>query len=190
MLGALGALRAGAVLVPLNTRFKGDEAAYILRDAGATVLLTVRGFLGVDYPALLTGEDVGACGGWCCCATRAMGAGRGAAAGVALTARIPRRRATASTRRRPRPGRRPCTRRRLRPHLHLGHHRLPQGGGDHSRPVASTFGTWASIVGLGPGDRYLVVNPFFHTFGYKAGILACLMAGATVVPEPVFDAAG
>ena len=36
-------------------------------------------------------------------------------------------------------------------------------------------------------DRYLVVNPFFHTFGYKAGILACLMAGATVVPEAVFD---
>ena len=52
-----------------------------------------------------------------------------------------------------------------------------------------TFGTWSSIVGLGAGDRYLVVNPFFHTFGYKAGILACLMAGATVVPEPVFDAA-
>jgi HIP---CoA ligase len=50
-----------------------------------------------------------------------------------------------------------------------------------------TFGTWSSIVGLTAGDRYLVVNPFFHTFGYKAGILACLMAGATVVPEPVFD---
>ena len=31
------------------------------------------------------------------------------------------------------------------------------------------------------------MNPFFHTFGYKAGILACLMAGATMVPEPVFD---
>ena len=30
MLAALGALRAGAVLVPLNTRFKGAEAAYIL----------------------------------------------------------------------------------------------------------------------------------------------------------------
>ena len=52
-----------------------------------------------------------------------------------------------------------------------------------------TFGTWSSIVGLTAGDRYLVVNPFFHTFGYKAGILACLMAGATVVPEPVFDPA-
>jgi acyl-CoA synthetase (AMP-forming)/AMP-acid ligase II len=51
-----------------------------------------------------------------------------------------------------------------------------------------TFGTWASIVGLLPTDRYLIVNPFFHTFGYKAGILACLMAGSTIVPEAVFDA--
>ncbi len=59
MLAALGALRAGAVLVPMNTRFKGAEASYLLRASGATTLFTVRGFLGVDYPALLTGEDVG-----------------------------------------------------------------------------------------------------------------------------------
>src|ERR1700722_2268752 len=59
MLAALGALRAGAVLVPLNTRFKGAEAAYILRSSGATLLVTVRGFLGVDYPALLVREDIG-----------------------------------------------------------------------------------------------------------------------------------
>ena len=32
------------------------------------------------------------------------------------------------------------------------------------------------------------MNPFFQPNGYKAGILACLMAGATVVPEAVFDA--
>ncbi len=31
------------------------------------------------------------------------------------------------------------------------------------------------------------MNPFFHTFGYKAGILACLMQGATLVPVDVFD---
>ena len=59
MLAALGLLRVGAVLVPLNTRFKGGEAAFIVRDAGATTLLTVRGFLGTDYPALLAGEDTG-----------------------------------------------------------------------------------------------------------------------------------
>ena len=50
-----------------------------------------------------------------------------------------------------------------------------------------TFATWSEVVGLRRGDRYLIVNPFFHTFGYKAGILACLMTGATMVPEPVFD---
>jgi len=64
----------------------------------------------------------------------------------------------------------------------------PKGAATTHAQSLRTFGTWSSIVGLGPGDRYLVVNPFFHTFGYKAGILACLMAGATVVPEAVFDA--
>ena len=33
-----------------------------------------------------------------------------------------------------------------------------------------------------------MVNPFFHTFGFKAGILACLVSGAALVPQPVFDA--
>ena len=47
------------MLVPLNTRFKGGEAAYIIRNAGASTLVTVRGFLGVDYPALLEGQDTG-----------------------------------------------------------------------------------------------------------------------------------
>jgi acyl-CoA synthetase (AMP-forming)/AMP-acid ligase II len=42
-------------------------------------------------------------------------------------------------------------------------------------------------VGLREGDRYLIVNPFFHTFGYKAGFIACLMRGATIIPHAVFD---
>ena len=33
-----------------------------------------------------------------------------------------------------------------------------------------------------------MVNPFFHTFGFKAGLLACLVSGATLVPQAVFDA--
>ena len=49
------------------------------------------------------------------------------------------------------------------------------------------FWEWSGITGLEAGDRYLIVNPFSHTFGYKAGILACLLRGATIVPEPVFD---
>ena len=51
------------------------------------------------------------------------------------------------------------------------------------RPTARRSGpsptgpTWS---GLRQGDRYLVVNPFFHAFGYKAGIIACLITGATL----------
>ena len=47
---------------------------------------------------------------------------------------------------------------------------------------------WAECGGLSGTDRYLVVNPFFHSFGYKAGILACLVSGATLVPQLVYDA--
>jgi HIP---CoA ligase len=42
-------------------------------------------------------------------------------------------------------------------------------------------------TGLAAGERYLIVNPFFHSFGMKAGWVACLMAGAVIVPMPVFD---
>ena len=49
------------------------------------------------------------------------------------------------------------------------------------------YAIWSDLAGLREGDRYLIVNPFFHTFGYKAGIIACLMRGATMVPQPVFN---
>src|SRR4029079_15745096 len=47
---------------------------------------------------------------------------------------------------------------------------------------------WCDGADLRPGDRYLIANPFFHIFGYKAGCLACLMRGATNFPLAVFDA--
>ena len=46
---------------------------------------------------------------------------------------------------------------------------------------------WVAMTGLAAGDRYLMVNPYFHMFGLKAGILASIAAGATMLPEPVFD---
>ncbi len=41
--------RVGAILVPLNTRFKGSEAAYILNTSRARMLFTVTDFLDTDY---------------------------------------------------------------------------------------------------------------------------------------------
>ena len=46
---------------------------------------------------------------------------------------------------------------------------------------------WAEMTGLCSDDRYLMVNPYFHMFGLKAGILACMVSGATMLPEAVFD---
>jgi acyl-CoA synthetase (AMP-forming)/AMP-acid ligase II len=50
------------------------------------------------------------------------------------------------------------------------------------------FEYWSTYIGLNENDQYLIVNPFFHTFGYKAGWLASVMRGATAYPCPVFDA--
>jgi acyl-CoA synthetase (AMP-forming)/AMP-acid ligase II len=56
----------------------------------------------------------------------------------------------------------------------------------HSRTLAVAQ-DWVAMTDLRVGDRYLMVNPYFHMFGLKAGILACVVAGATMLPEPVFD---
>ncbi len=189
MLAALGVLRSGGVVVPLNTRFKGGEAAYILRNSGAKMLVTVRGFLGFDYPAMLGEQDVaplakilllrdeGSDGDVERPATVAtVRLAEFLAAGERVAPDMTSARAAA-----------------LQPDdvsdliFTSGTTGHPKGAVTTHAQSLRTFGTWASIVGLGSGDRYLIVNPFFHTFGYKAGILASLMAGATVVPEPVFD---
>ena len=56
------------------------------------------------------------------------------------------------------------------------------------RQSLSASASWAACGQVTSADRYLCINPFFHNFGYKAGILACLQTGATLVPQLMFDA--
>ena len=60
VVAVLGIFSAGAVLVPINTRFKGPEAADMLARSGARGLVTVTDFLDTDYVAMLeaTGEQL------------------------------------------------------------------------------------------------------------------------------------
>ena len=51
--GALGALRAGAVLVPVSTRFTGPEALDVISRSGARALLVAGPFLGTGRLAAL-----------------------------------------------------------------------------------------------------------------------------------------
>ncbi|MFZ3295047.1 AMP-binding protein, partial [Mycobacterium sp.] len=56
------------------------------------------------------------------------------------------------------------------------------------RQSLSGSAAWAACGKLTSDDRYLCINPFFHNFGYKAGILACLQTGVTLIPQLTFDA--
>ena len=129
VVAVLGIFEAGAVLVPVNTRFKGAEAADILSRSGARVLVTVTDFLGTDYVAML--EDTGvalpaletivtAHGG----ASRRAVPWRDFLAGI--HARLGGRGAA--------PPRRPRPRRPLRHPLHLGDDGRPQGRRHDARP--------------------------------------------------------
>src|SRR4029077_11925463 len=53
---SFGVYAAGAVLVPVNTRFKGMEASHVLRRSGATLLLASTDAVGTDLLAVLEGS--------------------------------------------------------------------------------------------------------------------------------------
>ena len=61
VVAVLGIFSAGAVLVPINTRFKGPEAADMLARSGARALVTVTDFLDTDYVAMLEATGVPSC---------------------------------------------------------------------------------------------------------------------------------
>jgi acyl-CoA synthetase (AMP-forming)/AMP-acid ligase II len=177
----LGLQSAGATLVPLNTRFKGAEAAYILNQSRAPVLVTAGGFLGVDYPALLESEELPHLQRIVVMGDTAVGVALSWQAFVELGDGVPAAEVDS----------RIAT---IKPGdvsdliFTSGTTGAPKGVVATHLQSIRAFAEWSRIVGLEAGDRYLIVNPMFHTFGYKAGILACLMTGATMVPIPAFDA--
>jgi HIP---CoA ligase len=63
----------------------------------------------------------------------------------------------------------------------------PKGVMMSHAPTLRLYAEWNDLAGTRQGDRYLIVNPFFHIFGYKAGCIASMIRGMTVYPLPVFD---
>ncbi|MCV7080184.1 AMP-binding protein [Mycolicibacterium insubricum] len=158
IIAAFGIMTAGAVLVPVNTRFRPEEAADVVARSGARVVLVQKGFLGQDFelpgvrvvdvksdflteaapfavePAdWLSGDDI---------------------CDVIYTSGTTGR---------------------------------PKGAMMNHRQTLRMYEEWAALADLRRGDRYLMVNPYFHTFGLKAGLVASLLRGATMLPVAVFD---
>ena len=180
VVAALGAHRCGAALVPINTRYKGDEAAFILRKTGAKVLLTLRDFLGLDFPALLRGIDDAPDPLTILLQGNPEGEELSWEQAIELGATVSHEQVKAR--------RDAVTGEDVADILFTsGTTGEPKGAICTHAQGLRAYRDWADVVGLRDDDRYLVVAPFFHAFGYKAGWLAALMCGATILPQPVFD---
>jgi acyl-CoA synthetase (AMP-forming)/AMP-acid ligase II len=158
---ALAVSYAGGVLVPVNSRYVGPEVADVVARTQAKLVVVHDGFLGRDQVREL------------------------ADAGVSDQV-VTLRDLVART---------------------GGPHDLPAVGPDDVADILFTSGTtgrskgamsahrqtigvaraWAELGGVRQDDRYLVVNPFFHSFGYKIGIVVGLLTGATLYPVATFD---
>jgi acyl-CoA synthetase (AMP-forming)/AMP-acid ligase II len=181
-IAALAVHRAGAVVVPINTRFKGREAGYVLQKSKAKILFTVTDFLDTDYVALLREaeldlphlDEIVILRGTVPAGTTSLADFLSAASKV--SADELRQRADSVT------GDDLC-------HIMFtsGTTGLPKGAMLIHRAICKGYDTWCEVVGMVPGDRYLIVNPYFHSFGFNSGVLACLMRGATNLPHAVFD---
>ncbi|MFI9801527.1 FadD3 family acyl-CoA ligase [Streptomyces sp. NPDC052302] len=184
IVAALGAVSAGAVLVPLNTRFKGAEAADVLRRSGARLLFVTGTFLGTSYVASLR---------------RAVAGGPGLPALEQVVVLAEDAPADYRTWKDFLAGGDSVSTARVRARAAAVEGSWPSDivftSGTTGRPkgvvvthaqTLRAYAVWSDLAGLRHGDRYLIVNPFFHTFGYKAGVIACLMRGATMIPQPVF----
>lgn len=179
IIAAIAGQSVGGVLVTLNTRFKGGEAADILRRSRCRFLFSTTDFLGTDFPALLGDEQLPALEA---IVVMSGPAGSNSAFtdfiqnGAKVTdAQLGDRQAA-------------LTDNDIADIIFTsGTTGAPKGAmTTHGQNVA-VFETFVDAIGLRQDDRYLIVNPFFHSFGYKAGWLACLIAGAAIYPIATFD---
>lgn len=180
ILAGLAAHSIGAAIVPVNTRMKGGEAADILQRSGAKLLFCAGRFLDTDYPALLAphlpsslanvvilGEAREGEVSWDAFLSRS-----GEISDAQLSEAEAAVRDTDL----------------MDVMFTSGTTGRPKGVMTTQAQNLQTIAAWSAAVGLVPDDRYLIVNPFFHTFGYKVGWLGGLLAGLTVLPHAVFDA--
>lgn len=181
MVAAMGAQSVGAVLVPLNTRLHGAEAADILRRAGVVALFTV-GRLEQGVPAeLLADESLPDLR-----RTILLDAGQGEHDLLLWDAFLEMAEAAD-------PAAYTAAERSVNPD-DIADMLFTSGTTGKAKGVLCShqqnirvFANWSHTVGLRCDDNYLIINPFFHSFGYKAGWLAALICGSAIFPLAQFE---
>jgi len=174
-IASLAVLFAGGAVVPMNTRYTAVEAAALVRRAGCRVVFA-QGELGgrslareaAGLPGPITVVSLGA-------PTPGLASWAEFAGAGSSNAELDRRVAALT------PG--------DVSHVQYtsGTTGAPKGAMLRHGAMVETTASWAGVVGLTVGDCYPVVSPFSHIGGHKAGLLACLLAGATTIPVVSFD---
>lgn len=181
---------AGAVAIPFNYLYQRDELAYVLRQSRCSVLLTMTGFGGLDYLAMLD-EIVP---GW----------GSGAQPALPELAHV----VTFSTDGRSRDGvldvagldalgarnegiGQPATDpQQIADILYTsGTTGSPKGVMVSHDAVLRTAYATALTRAFEDGRRILFSLPCYHMFGYIEGLLGAMEVGGAIIPQTAFDPA-
>ncbi|HYJ23336.1 MAG TPA: FadD3 family acyl-CoA ligase [Solirubrobacterales bacterium] len=197
IVAALAAHCAGATLVTLNTRFTGAEALEIIKRSRSRVLFLPDRFLDSDYLEKLRG------------AATAEPPGTGPVAGLPdleLVIRVPIEGGANATE--PEVIEWPelldrgeeieaavavARRTAVEPDdiadilFTSGTTGRPKGAMSSHRQTIAVAAAWAERAEVDEDDVYMIIAPFFHSFGYKAGWVVCLLRGAAIVPQITFD---
>lgn len=179
IVGALAVHMLGGVVVPVNTRYRATDLAYILGRISPRVVMLEQGFLGADFLRML---DEAATGleekplailfedssdptrGICFADLLAT-----QSAGAVFDLEGPESGATSDI------------------IFTSGTTGLPRGVVTTHAQVLRGFYSFGMECGLAEGDRYAIVNPFSHSFGYRSGWVMALMFGACIWPLPILD---
>ncbi|MBU0538398.1 MAG: FadD3 family acyl-CoA ligase [Gammaproteobacteria bacterium] len=180
IVAAAGLQSVGAILVPLNTRLQANEAADILRRAGVKVLLTTAE---LENTAPSLSADVSTLS-HCILLPQAN---------VAVADEARSWESFLSHGEQVDDAKFIAIERAVNPHdsadmlFTSGTTGKAKGVLCSHEQNIRVFQSWSATVGLRSDDNYLIINPFFHSFGYKAGWLAAIICGATILPMAKFD---
>jgi acyl-CoA synthetase (AMP-forming)/AMP-acid ligase II len=177
VIAALATTYAGGTLIPVNSRYTGHEVADLVDRTGATMVLVADGFLGRNqFEELRAASEIPT--------VRVLGE----LSKLSLDDRGEERQVREAT-----PEEVEARADAVSPDdvadilFTSGTTGRPKGAMSAHRQSIGVARAWAELGGVTADDRYLVVNPFFHSFGYKVGIIVGLLTGAALYPVATFD---